>query len=179
MLELGISREMILQLLSYPLDDLETQLDWLKYRKARNSTMPTLKLSKVAGETPWTKTPNVVIDQLMPTLRDTEFRVLVVIVRSTLGWNRDEHAVRLTYRMLQARTGRSSEAVAAALHSLERQGLIHVIGGRRSKTSAKRSNGTSKSEADIYRKERRKQLSVARLSTDEVQTAEPSQNARA
>jgi hypothetical protein len=35
LLELGISREMILQLLSYPLDDLEAQIDWLKYRKAR------------------------------------------------------------------------------------------------------------------------------------------------
>lgn len=35
MLELGISKEMILQLLTYPLDDLEAQLGWLKYRKAR------------------------------------------------------------------------------------------------------------------------------------------------
>lgn len=117
--------------------------------------MPTLRLSKETGATPWTKTPNVVIDKLMPTLRDTEFRVLVVIVRSTLGWNRDEHAVRLTYRMLQARTGRSSEAVAAALRSLERLGLIHITGGRRPKLPPNRSKLASKSKVHTYRKERR------------------------
>lgn len=64
----------------------------------------------------------------MPTLRDTELRVLMVLQRETAGWNREGRAVRLTYRTLCARTGRGSEAVASALASLEEKGLIHVEG---------------------------------------------------
>lgn len=62
----------------------------------------------------------------MPTLRDTELRVLLVVLRSTVGWNREGVAVSLTYRTLVRRTGRQSEAIAAALRSLEAKGLVHI-----------------------------------------------------
>ena len=37
----------------------------------------------------FTAFPNVLLDQVMPSLRDTEWRLLCVIVRQTVGWNRD------------------------------------------------------------------------------------------
>lgn len=84
--------------------------------------------------TPWTRTPNVVIDRLMPDLKDTEVRVLLVVLRSTVGWNRDQHSVILSYSMLAQRTGRSSEAISNALKGLERKGLIHIARGKRSRS---------------------------------------------
>lgn len=81
--------------------------------------------------TPWTRTPNVVIDRLMPGMKDTEVRILLVLLRSTVGWNRDEHSVKLSYRMLIQRTGRSSEAISKALKELDRKGLIHIVRSKR------------------------------------------------
>jgi len=75
---------------------------------------------------PWTKVPNHLIDRLMPTLKDTELRILLVLVRSTSGWNREGSSVPLTYRALVSRTGRHTEAIAGALRSLRDKRLIHT-----------------------------------------------------
>lgn len=76
--------------------------------------------------TPWTKVPNALLDRLMPTLKDTELRILLVLIRATSGWNREGKSVPLTYRALMARTGRHSEAVANAIAELSKRGLIHA-----------------------------------------------------
>ena len=39
--------------------------------------------------------PNSVLDALMPTLRDTELRVLLVVIRQTLGWQERSGARRV------------------------------------------------------------------------------------
>lgn len=85
----------------------------------------------------------------MPTLRDTEFRVLVVLIRSTTGWNREGVAVRLSYGHLKRRTGRSSEAIANALRSLHGQGLIHITSRRAAKMDRKSNTHGSESEHHI------------------------------
>ena len=36
--------------------------------------------------TPFAAFPCVLIDRLMPTLKDTEWRLICVIVRQTVGW---------------------------------------------------------------------------------------------
>jgi len=72
--------------------------------------------------------PNVLLDRLMPELRDTELRVLLVLLRETTGWNRGGQAVSLPYRLLARRTGRHSEALVSAVASLERRGLVHLPG---------------------------------------------------
>jgi hypothetical protein len=64
----------------------------------------------------------------MPQLRDTELRIVLVLVRGTTGWNRHGRQVPMTYRTLMLRTGRGSEAVAAALASLRDKGIIHTQG---------------------------------------------------
>ncbi|MFZ4507049.1 MAG: hypothetical protein ACOYON_05050 [Fimbriimonas sp.] len=81
--------------------------------------MPTLNKS-------WTKVPNQILDQLLPKLKDTELRVLLVLIRSTNGWNRAGRAVILPYHQLKQRTGRGSEALARAISRLQTLGLIHT-----------------------------------------------------
>lgn len=70
--------------------------------------------------------PNLVIDGLMPKLRDTELRVLLVLIRQTAGWNRPGSTVTVPYRKLTLLTGRQNEAVSSALRSLSELGLIHT-----------------------------------------------------
>ena len=90
--------------------------------------MPRIRLTLPGNPVPWTKVQNSVIDGLMPQLRDTEFRIVMVLVRGTTGWNRHGQQVPMTYRTLMLRTGRGSEAVAKALASLRDKGLIHTPG---------------------------------------------------
>src|SRR5579859_3934358 len=76
--------------------------------------------------------PNRLLDEAMPHLTDTEFRVLCMVVRETLGWadgqgGRRRETDRLTQRRLIARTGRASEAVSRAIDGLVRQCLIEVL----------------------------------------------------
>lgn len=80
--------------------------------------MPRIKLNLPGTGTPWTKIPNVLLDQLMPKLRDTELRLLLVLLRQTAGWNRDGRPVVLSYRTLSRRTGRQSEALSRGIDSL-------------------------------------------------------------
>ena len=75
--------------------------------------------------------PNALLDEAMPALRDTEWRVLCVVVRATLGWRGRQAGKRrasdwLTRGQLRRRTGRQSEALSAAVDALVRRGLIEV-----------------------------------------------------
>ena len=76
--------------------------------------------------------PNLLLDEAMPRLKDTEWRVLCVIVRQTLGWQVDERTKQrkeadwLTHSQLKRRTGRASEALSKAVDVLVRDGWIEV-----------------------------------------------------
>ncbi len=61
--------------------------------------------------------PNHLLDNAMPRLRDTEWRLLCVLVRQTLGWQNKSEGGRkqrdwLTQAQLKKRTGRDSAAPA-------------------------------------------------------------------
>lgn len=79
-----------------------------------------------------TPVPNALLDRVMPTLRDTELRVLLVVVRQTLGWQEGPSSSQrkerdwLTQSQLMGRTGRGSGAVAHAVEVLVQAGLIEV-----------------------------------------------------
>ena len=86
-----------------------------------------------AGDGGKTPVPNWLLDQAMPKLRDTELRVLLVVVRQTLGWqalndpSRRKERDWLTQSHLMRRTGRASEALSRAVDGLVRGGLIDVL----------------------------------------------------
>jgi len=80
---------------------------------------------------PSTLFPNRLIDEVMPTLKDTEWRVLCVIVRQTIGWQSAQKGQRksrdwLTQSQLQTRTGRATEALSRAIDALVRRRLVEV-----------------------------------------------------
>lgn len=73
--------------------------------------------------------PNELIDDAMPRLNDTQWRVLCVIVRQTLGWHDPQTGNRkirdwLTQSQLKSRTGRNVQALAAAIELLVKQCYI-------------------------------------------------------
>jgi hypothetical protein len=74
--------------------------------------------------------PNALFDDLLPTLRDTELRVLLIIIRQTAGWR--DHKGRskardwISHGQFVRRTGRKSAAVSGAIARLVRRGLIVV-----------------------------------------------------
>lgn len=86
---------------------------------------------KVSGFVP---VPNPFFDDVLPTLTDSEIRVFLVIVRSTLGWRTRLPTGEVEYKrrawitntLFIRRTGRSSTAVSRAVKSLVQHGLIVV-----------------------------------------------------
>lgn len=95
--------------------------------------------------------PNVLIDEVMPRLRDTEWRVLTAIVRTTLGWwdpgtKRRKRREWLSHQQLRRRTGRASAAISMAITNLVRSGLIEVTDstGRHMPTSMLRRRSRSR-----------------------------------
>ena len=78
--------------------------------------------------------PNRLFDEVLPELTDTELRVLLIVMRSTLGWREgsDDGTWRfkrrdwITHRQLIRRTGRSSASVSSAIQSLIDASLIVV-----------------------------------------------------
>ncbi|BCM94112.1 hypothetical protein IAD21_06015 [Abditibacteriota bacterium] len=76
--------------------------------------------------------PTMLLDEHMPRLKDTEFRLLVVVVRQTLGWQNGSGRKRrdwMSQKQLMARTGRNSAALSAALNVLVSQNLIECCDG--------------------------------------------------
>ena len=85
------------------------------------------KTSKLLPNT--TQIPNVILDDWLPRLTDIEFRILLVIVRQTLGWVMDDDSGRRKERdwistsQLEQKTGRKHSQISLGLKGLieERQ----------------------------------------------------------
>jgi hypothetical protein len=82
----------------------------------------------------WVPVPNALFDEWLPNLTGAELRVLLVIVRSTLGWRegnglggwRFKRRDWLTNGQFVKRAGSSSAAVSRAIQSLVEKGLVRV-----------------------------------------------------
>ncbi len=81
-------------------------------------------------EEPKVPFPVGLIDGAMPHLTDTEWRVLCVVVRQTLGWSDPAGGRKrrdwLSHSQLRKRTGRSGGAVSLAVDALVRSGLVEA-----------------------------------------------------
>ena len=75
--------------------------------------------------------PYSVVDEIMPRLKDTEWRILVVVLRQTLnaqsGSGKSGGATWLSHSQLCARTGRANEAVSGAVDALVKSHLLEVL----------------------------------------------------
>nr|WP_309692653.1 hypothetical protein [Armatimonas sp.] len=83
--------------------------------------------------------PSILIDRLLPRLTDTELRVLLVVVRQTLGWISDDstsghknnvHGRKwrdwISQSQLVGKTGKSRDSVSRAVGALVESGLVVV-----------------------------------------------------
>lgn len=91
--------------------------------------MPSGSLWAVTGGV--TPVPNALFDALLPSLKDTELRVLLVVLRATSGWmdtagNGHKRRDWISSAQMRKRTGRGSEAVSAAIAALTKRGLLVV-----------------------------------------------------
>ncbi|MBI4160047.1 replication protein [Candidatus Wolfebacteria bacterium] len=94
-----------------------------------------------------TQVPNVVLDEWLPNLKDVELRVLLIIIRQTLGWIEDKETGRRKERdwisrwQLMKKTGRGHSSVSAAIEKLSRNGIIesYDAGGKLLATAKERS----------------------------------------
>lgn len=98
----------------------------------------------------FTPFPNVILDRVMPHLTDTEFRILALIVRQTLGWGQDQKW--LSHGWIKECTGRESAAVSRAVDGLVKRGLVIVrdSAGRRISLAAERRRSHSKLSYSIH-----------------------------
>lgn len=82
-----------------------------------------------------TQVPNYILDDLMPRLKDVEFRVLLIIVRQTLGWIEDKETGRrkekdwISVGQFEKKTGCERWAIGRALSSLYKHGIIEAMTG--------------------------------------------------
>lgn len=70
----------------------------------------------------FTKFPNSFIDSCMSQLSDPAFKILAVITRKTVGWNKDVDCISLT--QFEKMTGKSRSTVVKALNELLEKKLI-------------------------------------------------------
>jgi len=84
----------------------------------------TVTLEEVGAFVPF---PSVLMDEWLPRLKDTEWRLLCVVVRQTLGWKSGKGRKRrdwMSQSQLMKRTGRYSAALSCALDTLVREELL-------------------------------------------------------
>ncbi|MCK9577785.1 MAG: replication protein [Clostridia bacterium] len=71
----------------------------------------------------FTQTPNILFDEYMKDLSDSELRVFLAIIRKTFGWNKDRDRISLT--QIQKMTGLSRQGVLNGLYGKDKnEGLI-------------------------------------------------------
>lgn len=86
----------------------------------------------MSEQVPFVPVPSAYIDIVMPALSDAELRIVLVVIRQTLGWTEgDGSPVRkgrdwLSHSQLKTRTGKSSDSISKAIQSLVRSSLIVV-----------------------------------------------------
>ena len=79
----------------------------------------------------FTQVPNQFFDEMIPKLKASEMRVMLVIMRQTLGWGNKEWD-RISISQLVEKSGMSKASVCTALISLKKMGLIRKaqVGGK-------------------------------------------------
>jgi phage replication O-like protein O len=81
---------------------------------------PTPRPGKLAAPN-WTQVPNALLDNLH-IVSDAELRVLLVVIRQTVGWHRNRHKLSISF--LCRATDMSSQGVINATKSLIARGVI-------------------------------------------------------
>jgi hypothetical protein len=71
-----------------------------------------------------TQTPNVLFDVWLPQLKESELKILLVIIRQTLGWHKKKDKISLT--LLEKKTGLGRSTIAGVLHSEKFTKIVEI-----------------------------------------------------
>lgn len=76
----------------------------------------------------YTQTPNDLFDHWLPLLKESELKVLLVIMRKTFGWHKIRDAISIS--QLMKMTGLARETVVDAARTLQQNGIVkrEVVG---------------------------------------------------
>ena len=78
-----------------------------------------------------TQVPNVIFDHFLPILTEAEFKILLIVIRQTLGWvdrrtGKRKERDRLSGAQLRSKTGLSKRIITKAVQSLITRDLLEV-----------------------------------------------------
>ena len=97
-----------------------------------------------------TPVPNILFDVFLKNLKGAELKVLLVVIRQTLGWRDPLDSQRrkqkdwISGSQLRLRTGCSRKAISSAIESLVKQELIEVSDGYKALHDAKHRKGKTR-----------------------------------
>jgi hypothetical protein len=97
-----------------------------------NDQKPSNKLNALRwrdNPTGFVPLPHYFLVKILPSLSDTELRVLLIVLSRTVGWKQKDASptrVRLSRVALSIATGRSNTAVSQAVEGLSGKGLIAI-----------------------------------------------------
>ena len=79
----------------------------------------------------FTRTPNILFDQLLKELSFSELKILMVIIRQTNGWidkktKKRKERDRITHSQFISKTGLSRRVISETIKSLLERRLIHI-----------------------------------------------------
>lgn len=79
----------------------------------------------------FTRTPNILFDQLLKELSNSELKILLVIIRQTNGWidkktGRRKEKDRITYSQFILKAGLSRRIISGTIKSLSQKKLIEI-----------------------------------------------------
>ena len=102
--------------------------------KAPQSHAPNVSVLPTLWEdlAPVVPVPALYFDEVMPYLSDTEWRVLCIIIRQTLGWiDRENQGARkprdwITQSQFREKTGKSRDSISRAIAGLVSHNLIVI-----------------------------------------------------
>lgn len=70
----------------------------------------------------YTQTPNDFFDEVLPTLKGAEMKVLLVVMRQTFGWQKRWDCISLT--QMKSKTGLTTSSITSAVKSLTEKKLL-------------------------------------------------------
>lgn len=74
----------------------------------------------------YTQTPNILFDEQLRTMHETELKVVLVAIRKTLGWHKTRDAISLT--QFEELTGLSRQGVLNGIQLATEHGLLRAVG---------------------------------------------------
>jgi len=79
-----------------------------------------------------TAVPNILFDGLLPQLKVTELKVLLIVIRQTIGWKEKRSSHRksedwISSSQLKKKSGSSARSICSAVESLVKRNFIEVL----------------------------------------------------